>query len=212
MAKSELRDPLDTYMDETILPMLRQGPAIVSVTGSGDSFASKHFRRALPALTPEEYPGVRLVLLTNGLLLSAREWQALGPARTMVQTISVSIDAATDSTYEDVRRPGKWPALLESMQFIGALRQAGEIRRLVINFVVQAKNFREMPDFVELGEAWGADRATFQRLWSFGAYEGDELADDDIVAPSHPLHGALLEILTDPRLKNPIASLSNILD
>src|SRR5579862_1497907 len=191
-AKTELRDHLDRYMDDTVLPMLRQGGAHVSMTGSGDPFASKHFRRTLAKLAPEEYPGTRLELLTNGLLLTSREWQSIGRARAMVQTISVSIDAATKETYEEVRRPGKWETILANMEFIGRLRRDHEIRHLIVNFVVQRRNYLEMPHFVELGEAWGADKIQFQRLWNFGAYKDNELAENDVADSAHPLHADYL--------------------
>ena len=48
---------------------------------------------------------------------------------------------------------GSW----QNFVFLGELRGQDQIRRLRLDFVVQARNFREMPDAVDIARAFGFD-------------------------------------------------------
>ena len=61
----------------------------------------------------------------------------------------VSVDAARQDTYEVVRRGGSFDRLCRNLDFLGGLRAERRIDLLRLDFVVQALNFREMPEFVE---------------------------------------------------------------
>jgi hypothetical protein len=79
----------------------------------------------------------------------------------------------------------------------------GIIRRLWINFVVQKENYREMLDFVELGDRIGADQVWFQRVVNYGAYDEVTFADIDVTSTQHPEHSELLGMLRHPLLSGP---------
>jgi MoaA/NifB/PqqE/SkfB family radical SAM enzyme len=208
-AKNADRDLLDDFAERVVLPLLANASAEVMITGFGDPFGSKHYRRTIKAINPKQNPNLRLFFVTNALLLTPKEWNDLGDTQSLVESISVSIDASTPQTYFDVRRPGQWPLLTANMDFIAQLRRSGKINRLVVNFVVQERNFTEMPEFVELGKQWGVDIVVFQKLWNFGAYVGDQLLDNDVADSRHPRHHEYLKILGDPRLKDPIVEMFN---
>ena len=53
------------------------------------------------------------------------------------------------------------------MEFISSLRKQGAIEQFVILFVVQSRNFREMADFLRLGQRLGCDRVMFHELVDF---------------------------------------------
>jgi MoaA/NifB/PqqE/SkfB family radical SAM enzyme len=216
MADREQNERLDRARDRVILPMLRGSHSTgLRLTAWGDPFASRHYRSIIEALRGDEYRGVRLFLLTNGLLLTRKQWAAMPHLADRVVALSVSVDAATKETYEDVRRPGRWEVIEENLRFFGELRRAGNFvlddsgrdagdqgTGFGINFVVQIANFREMPAFARLGQEIGADYVGFQKYISFG-HEGTSYSDKDIASPSHARHAEFLEVLKHPNMRDP---------
>jgi MoaA/NifB/PqqE/SkfB family radical SAM enzyme len=180
------------------------------VTGSGDPFASRLFRDLLRSIDPALYPRLQIKLHTNGLLFTQSAWNDLGPARTLVTEVEVSIDGASDATYRMNRRGGDWSHLLQRLGFISSLRQIGAIRTLQLSFVVQANNWREMPAFVDMAEAFGADKIFFSALQDWKTFSFEELARRAVHAPVHPEHAAFLVALEDSRLHRPNVILAGL--
>jgi MoaA/NifB/PqqE/SkfB family radical SAM enzyme len=200
--KADVQDAHTQAVDRVILPLLKTAK-LGYLSAGGEAFASKHMRSVLSRLNREEYPQLQLHLITNAQLLTPQRWGAFPHLAKMIGILSVSIDAATAETYENLRRPGKWDVLLNNLEFIAGMRRTGEIRSLGINFVVQKDNFREMPNFVELGARLGADMVWFQRVVNYGSYDEGTIADVDVSSPAHPEHAGLLEILRNPALRDP---------
>ena len=199
LARKEERDRLNRTFEEVIFPLLRDARQ-VKVTGSGDPFASAHFRYVLKRLSRREFPQLRVQLQTNGLLLDQRAWEEL-ELDGLVESIWVSIDAACAETYAIVRRGGSFAKLLQNFEFMTALRRKGRIRQLRLDFVVQALNFREMPQAVEIARAFGFDGVYFQMIRNWGTFTIAEFERHLIGSPDHPDYGNFLEVLRDPRLR-----------
>lgn len=225
MANREESERLDRGRDRVILPMLRDRQIGVHLTSWGDPFASRHYRSILEALRGPEYDGVRLFLLTNGLGLTPHTWKAMPQLAEKIVELRVSVDAASKATYENVRRPGKWEVIRENLRVMGEVNRSGTFLRnrfaggtqsvtsdlqldmeqpysLVIAFVVQSANFREMPEFVRLGEEIGAD-VVFQKYYSFGHEPAGVFAAKDVTSPSHPEHEEFQAVLRDPAMSSP---------
>lgn len=209
VAKSPQRAIFDDMAQRILLPMMAQMKGTVTITGMGDPFGSKHYRWIVSQMDAERFPGVSLDFVTNAQLLTRSEWKRLGPVQTLVKSISVSVDAASAETYEDVRRPGKWDILLENLDLIAELRRDGKIGFFQLCFVVQRKNFREMPDFVRLGKRLGVDSIIFQKLWNIGSFSGAQFDEADLLSPYHPEHGQLSAVLADPIFADPAVNLFN---
>jgi molybdenum cofactor biosynthesis enzyme MoaA len=198
LARKEEQDRLNRTFEEAIFPLLRDARQ-VKVTGSGDPFASAHFRYVLTRLSQREFPQLRVQLQTNGLLLDQRAWEELD-LDGLVESIWVSIDAACAETYAVVRRGGSFAKLLQKFEFMAALRRQGRIRQLRLDFVVQALNFREMPDAVEIARVFDFDGICFQMIRNWGTFTVTEFNRHFIGSPDHPEYGDFLEVLRDPRL------------
>ena len=196
-------------MENTILPLLKNAQ-YVNVTGSGDPFGSKHFRRLLKRITKEEFPKLKIDLHTNGQLFDERAWSDLG-LEDFVRYVQISIDAANADTYKIVRRGGDFGRLLENLQFVKQLKLAGQIDLLEFSMVVQARNFLEMPDFVRLGTEYAADKTSFYMIRNWGTFGEDEFREQFIGSSLHPRHGEFLTVLKDPLLSHPIAMTGNML-
>ena len=202
-AKADEQDVYNESARRVILPLLRQVDGQSYISGGGEAFASKHYRSILAALNRKEYPDLYLYLITNGQLLTAERWSQFPDLPEMIDILSVSIDAARAETYERLRRPGKWPILMQNLELMAEMRRAGALRRFQINFVVQEENYREMHEFIELGLRLGVDSIWFQRVTNYGAYAEDAFAKADVTSPGHPKHAELLDMLRSPVMNHP---------
>ncbi len=202
-AKAEEQDTYAESARRVILPLLRKVNGQSYISGGGEAFASKHYRSILAALNRTEYPDLYLYLITNGQLTTAERWRQFPDLLEMIDILSVSIDAARAETYERLRRPGKWPSLMKNLELIAEMRRSGSIRRFQVNFVVQEENYREIPEFIELGTRLGVDSIWLQRLTNYGAYAEGAFAKADVTSPAHPQHTELLDILRSPVMSHP---------
>lgn len=182
----------------------------LSITGSGDPFASRVYRELLYGLDGQDYPNMKIALQTNGVLLTPRNWERMQRLHDRVSSIIVSFDAATPETYAVTRRGGHWETLLANCERLGSLRRAGDIRWLRYDFVVQQANYREMPAFVKLARRLGGDMAYFSRMVDWGTWPRKEFEAQCVWDPDHPEHDAFLELMADPSLDDPFVNLGNM--
>jgi glycosyltransferase involved in cell wall biosynthesis/MoaA/NifB/PqqE/SkfB family radical SAM enzyme len=185
---------------------------LLYITGSGDPFGSPFFREWLLRMDTSKMPKLeRIHLHTNGLLWTSRSWQAIPETtRSLIRGATISIDAATAETYAVNRRGGDFQTLLERLAFIADLRRNGPLTYLELHMTVQANNYHEMPMFVQLGRIHGCDRVSFHQLLDWGSFSPAEYASRAIQLTSHPQHDALLRMLDDEGLQDPIVYLSNL--
>lgn len=195
--------------DRAILPLLRTAD-LVFITGSGDPFASKNFRRLITDLDAAAYPRLRFQIMTNGMLFTPAQWQQFPSLHGRVQVLKISIDAATGPTHEALRRGARWDVMLANMRFAGDLIAAGQIEQYDLVFTVQSANWREMGDAVDLARAMGATGIYFARLTNWGTFTDAEYAAHAVFRPGHPDHAAFLAAMQDPRLLDPMVLLGDL--
>lgn len=202
---------LDVFFDETVEPLLAQAREI-KITGSGDPFGSRHFRRVLGRLASvpaDKVGGARLQLHTNGVLFDPRAWEEL-KLEGHVRSVWVSVDATEPETYAELRRDGDYDRLWRNLGFLGKLRREGRIGALRLDFVVQAANFRQMPDLIDRAVEIGADGVHFLMLRNWGTFDDRTFLDKAVAMPGHPLHAELLQVLEDPSFDRPGVDLGNL--
>ena len=183
---------------ERIAPTLQR----LQMNGTGEVFFSPFTLALLRGLERTRYPLLAVAVLTNGLLLTPRTWERLGPGAGFINEIKVSIDAACPETYRLLRRGGDWERLMENMEFLRKLRRSGALRETAFNFVISAANFREMPDFVRLAQRFEVDQVVFSVIEPWLGM-GTDYRQGAVHLPDHPDHGAFREILADPWLQLP---------
>lgn len=195
---------LDALTDRALLPLILAARR-VSITGSGDPFSSKHYRNLIRRLTSVP-PGPIIDLQTNGLLL-AKSWPELG-LEGRVGNVLVSIDAATKSTYETIRRGGVFEDLLENLAYLSELRKEGRVHSVRLDFVTQALNYAEMPDAVDLMRSFAFDEIKFQMLRSWNTWSPQEFKKQHVGHPGHAEFSAFQDVMLDRRLAAPDVKLS----
>lgn len=121
----------------------------LAITGSGDPWASKSFRKFLFEFDPKLWPNLDdIYLTTNANLFNEKNWKKIEKAHPYVKSVEISIDAATKDTYENkVRLGGNWDVLMENLDFISSITT---IKNLRCSFVTQVDNYKEMREFAEL--------------------------------------------------------------
>ena len=125
--------------------------------------------------------------------------------------LTASVDAASKETYEQIRINGNFDKLKENMEFAGQLRRKGELAYFRMNFVVQKRNYKEIPDFVKWGIQIGADEVFFTKILNWGIYTESEfkeisMFEEDGITPKKELQ----EILDSPLMQEKIVDLGTI--
>lgn len=201
LAKKKAQKALNDMADTVIYPLLKNAER-VRITGSGDPFGSAHFQYVIRNLDRANNPKLRLDLQTNGVLLTPALWDRL-KLEGRVDTLIVSVDATRPKTYTVVRRGGDFDTLRRNLDFFAGLRRDDRIAKFRLDFVVQALNFREMPEFVHLARRLGCDGVKFQMIRGWGTYSPAEFARVDIGDPAHPEHSDFQKTIGRPELTTP---------
>ncbi len=208
-ADEATRARFDSMQEREILPLLKAAKTVF-VTGSGDPFASKNFRQLMEQLDAEGYPDLKFIVMTNGMLFTRRQWEAFPSLHRRVESLRISLDAATGPTHELLRRGARWLVMEENLQFAGELLADGMIDDFMITFTLQSENFREMGDAIDLAHRIGASSVHFGRITNWGTFSPEEYAQKAVMLPGHPDHGEFLAACRDPRLRDPIVQPSDL--
>lgn len=205
----EVRDRLDGLTQRNVFPLLEIAREAF-ITGSGDPFASRTFRKILGWISKETCPELEIILMTNGMLFTEKEWAKFPNLRGKVKIVKVSLDGATKETHEALRRGSKWETMSKNLPFIGSLIPKGDIKAYELVFVVQKENFREMGAFVDLAKSVGATSVWFERITNWGTFSTEQYEEKAIFNRTHALHDEFLQAMTDARLRDPMVTLNSL--
>jgi hypothetical protein len=158
----------------------------IHVSTSGEIFASPILLTFVNSISPIDFPGLELCIQTNGLMME-RNWYKLGAMQDRVSKITITTDAAQGSTYEQLRRGGKWDDIQQALRWISNKKKQTKMS-LHLRMVAQYSNYLEMADFYQQAEELGADVVEYARLNNWNTYTRDEFAHHDVFSPRHPLY------------------------
>lgn len=104
-------------------------------------------------------------------------------------TTEISIDAANEDTYHQIRVGGIWKILQENLHFI--FTEIPNLEFVRLTFVVQNNNYMEMCDFVKMADYFqklkGMKTAvSFQHINNWGTFSGAEFMIKNISNDKHP--------------------------
>lgn len=177
--------------------------------GDGEVFLSHAYKRVYMNPVCNDIAYIRF--LSNGTLFTPDRWNEFRKGKNGKVMLTVSVDAATKNTYEKIRRNGKFEELKKNMEFAAALKRSKDLSYFRMNFVVQQKNYLEMPAFVEWAKQLNCDEAFFTKILNWGTYSNEEfkkisMMEEDGKTPKPELK----EILELPIMKDPIVDLGTI--
>ena len=202
----------------TILTWLEQYNEKIHIvmSGNGDPLASAIMRPIIKNFYPK--PQQTFTLFTNGLLIKKQISEGM-PIFDSITNFNISVDAGSKEVYEDVRRPGNWELLLENFNYLASFNKT-----VKLNFAVQSKNYKDIPNFIKLcahyGFAgsihqlddwgtWAHTRTEHSDTWTIknGIY-----SDHDVLNTSHPENQQCLAIISKLQHSNNIKFAPNILN
>ncbi|MBI4422954.1 MAG: radical SAM protein [Elusimicrobia bacterium] len=125
--------------------------------GFGETTVSPHWPRILELCRP--FAGkLRFGLVTNLSRAGASTWRQMAD---LGFHVIFSCDGVTRGTFETIRRGGRFEAILENLETLRRARRESGKGELELLVTLQGLNYREMPDFVDFAERYGASRITF---------------------------------------------------
>tara|TARA_A100001015_G_scaffold22143_1_gene25156 strand:+ start:14865 stop:15281 length:417 start_codon:yes stop_codon:yes gene_type:complete len=77
--------------------------------------------------------------------------------------LGVSIDGASQETYEKLRLGGKWDKIVEALECMADLKNKHKFL-FCLHMVVQQDNWHEIESMLELGHRYNADRIYFNKI------------------------------------------------
>lgn len=164
----------------------------LSIAGDGEALFSPTYKR----LIFDIYGGKRkqITIGTNGNLLNRKMLDRLTALYESIN-FSVSVDAATNKTYEKIRKGGNFEKVRENIELLKEYKKEGRIKNINMVFVVQKDNYHEMIDFVEWAKKISAN-VIFYAVHNWGTYTEKEFAEISMINnESRELKPELLEIM-----------------
>jgi len=142
-------------------------PVKVHIGSDGDPFASYVYRHFM-STTPTN-KNIKYSLLTNGLMF--KEFSSRIPH--IIENLSelgVSIDGASQLTYEKLRLGGTWNKINSNLEFISKLKKQYNFT-FRLHFVVQKDNYHEMEKIINLGKKYNVDHVWLNRIEDWNTIE-----------------------------------------
>jgi sulfatase maturation enzyme AslB (radical SAM superfamily) len=188
----------------TILGWLEQynDPIHITMSGNGDVLASSIMRPLVKNFRPRDQQ--TFTIFTNGLLIKKQINDGM-PIFDSITNFKISVDAGSKEIYEDVRRPGKWEVLLENFDYLVELKKHKNVN---LNFALQNKNYKDIPNFIQLCNRYGF-RGYIHQLDDWGTWNQMDstdkdpwtikngiFSDHDVLDPRHSNHSSCLDIIS----------------
>ena len=175
----------------------------ITASGHGDPFASKYMMEVLENLRPSS-PELSILLETNGVFLDEAHWERIKHLGSINLSIVVTTNSFDEFTYSHISRGGNFQKVMRNLSYMSELRKSGAVKELVHSFVIQDRNFREIPAFIKRSfSEFAFDSVVLKPVYQWGTMDEDVYWFKDVLNPCHPYHAEYLEIIQDPALKDP---------
>jgi hypothetical protein len=196
--------------DMIILNAIPLGIQEVWFCGSGDPLASSVYRKLFATFDWDSFPGLRIRLDTNGMLLTEDAFTGpLARIADKISLIAVSVDAVKAESYASIRRGGNFDSLISNLTALIHSKHKKHIK-VVLRMIVQAGNYMEMGDFVSLGKSLGVDKIVFSAISNWGTFQENSFRQVSVHSPDSQQFQTFLNELLDVRLRDPIVDMGNL--
>jgi hypothetical protein len=187
---------------EKLAPFLNTAEQITA-SGHGDPFASKYMMEVLENLRPTD-PDLRILLETNGVFFDEKHWARIQHLADYNLEIVVTFNSFDAFTYKHISRGGDYERMMNNLDFMSQLRRDNSISSLTNSFVIQDRNFREIPSFIERSFSdYAFDSVVLKPVYQWGTMDEAVYWFKDVLNPLHPYNQEYLEIMMDPASRDP---------
>ena len=167
----------------------------IHVGSDGDPFASLIYRYFVKNI--KNLSNIKFTIQTNGLLVK-KMYQRHAEMFEKLDVLNISIDGATKTTYELLRRGGSYEKIIENLEFVKQLDKKFTVR---LHMVVQKENFKEIFDMIELAKKYNVDRVIFNRIENWNTIQN--FSQHDIFSKDHTENKELETIIEKIMLVRP---------
>lgn len=189
---------------------IRKNDTRFNICGAGEPFASRSFKNFLFSVDGSVYPKLKVAIQSNGTLFDQNTWDKMRKIQENIEYIIISIDAASESTYNQIRLGGNYNKLIDNLKFLSELRKNGKIKELNLAFVVQKRNYAEMVDVIRLSKELNADKIIFNLITDWLTWSKKEFNDEAIWSETHPEFNEFMKVLKDPIFNDDIVDAGNL--
>ncbi len=138
----------ESKFKEILIPRIVQmcrNAKVIFMNGNGEVFFSPLAKDLILAITTE-YPDVKFDFCTNGIKCTKENIHSYN-LDGRIKSISFSLHAITEHTYNQIVKGGNYKKLFENINYIKTLKEKGDIEGVTLNFVVTKLNYKEIPAF-----------------------------------------------------------------
>ena len=180
-------------MDNIITNMLKNAENVV-LSGVGEALASAHSRKLIKKIS-EKFPKVKFSLISNGILCDKENLEELGIIDKLL-SITISLHAVKQKTYEKLVIGGNYKKVMKNLEFLSELKRTGKLDKFILNFVVNAYNYKEMAPYIKMAEKLGAT-VGFLELLELETNK-DIYKKLNIFDEKHPKYNDFVKVLRNP--------------
>lgn len=150
---SRCDDKMDPVVQEKVEREIRAALPYVktfSANGLGEFFVSDSMMELVSEWKPEEIEGAKFELETNGSLLNEKNWKKVENIGDADLSVTLTVHSFEEAAYQYLSGTKmKISQMEENLRFVKKLREEGKINFLEIAMVMQERNFRTLPDFID---------------------------------------------------------------
>ncbi len=171
------------------------------MSSQGEVFFSKIYKKMLfdSKITNRDY----IKIHTNGTLLTKKTLDKLCAIYDKRIEFLITIDAATKQTYEKIRFGGNFDQLMKNLENLSKVKNENPEKIFVLLFfVVQKDNYKEIPDFIKMADELNFDMVNFTRIDNWGTYTDEEFKEISMFNKDGTPKKELQEILKNSVFKD----------
>lgn len=175
-----------------------------SANGLGEFFVSDSMIKLVSEWKPENLQTAKFSLETNGSLFTRENWEKIKNLGDVDLSVTVTVHSFDEAAYQYLSGTKiKIYKIIENLKFLKKLREENKINFLEIAMVMQERNFRTLPEYINrcLNE-FGADQVRVRRFLPEKAMDENIEWFFDIRNPLHPYHQEYLEVMKHPIFKD----------
>ena len=193
----------DETINNILLPIFKDAK-LVHFGIDGDPFSSKKECKLIKALA-QKYPDIKYNLQSNGIIANEQFLKNLNVFN-RIETMTVSIHAASWLTYNKIVKGGNWKRLLSNLSVYSNMKKQNIINNFKLIFCVFSENYKEMPKFVKLAQKYNAEAIFWTLRKNPKTNVGRNFSKYSVINPFHKKYNDLKRIL-----KNPVFDSANVI-
>lgn len=197
--RPEYEDKIEKEIKKA-LPYVKE----LSANGLGEFFCSDSMIRLVNEWNPIDEKNAIFSLETNASLFNEKNWERICHVGKFKLRVTITVMSYDEGAYQFLSGTKLGiDNILNNLKFVKSLRDKEIINFLEIATVVQERNFRSLPNFVERSlNEFGADQVRVRRFLPEKAMDENIEWFFDVRNPLHPYHQEYLEVMKHPIFKD----------